>query len=84
MYKKKQNILDTKKLLTLNYFITVLQSFNQLTSNQNDNNIQRDTNNSGSGQQNETSTERYFSAGTTINYGTGAEGLRAIAEAHYK
>jgi len=85
MYKKKQNILDTKKLLNLNYFITVLQSFNQLTSNQHDNNnIQGNTNNRGSSQQNEPSTERYITAGTKTNYGTGAEGLRAIHEAHYK
>ena len=84
MYKKKQDILNKKELLPLNYFIKVLQSFNQLTSNQNDNNFQRDTNNRGGGKQNEPSIERYFSAGTTINYGTGAEGLRAIAEAHYK
>ncbi len=61
MYKKKQNILDTKKLLTLNYFITVLQSFNQLTSNQNDNNnIQRDTNNRGGNQQEQFESERIF------------------------
>ena len=51
MYKKKQTILDTKELLTLNYFIKVLQSFNQLTISKNDNTIQRNSNISGSNQQ---------------------------------
>jgi hypothetical protein len=67
------------------WIISQLNKINQLTSNQNDNNnIQGNTNNRGSSQQNEPPTERYFSAGTTTHYGTGAEGLRAIHEAHYK
>ena len=76
MYKKKQTILDTKTLLTLNYFIKVLQSFNQLTYSKNDNTIQRNSNISGSNQQEQSgSTERYITAGTTKKYGTGKEGL---------
>lgn len=69
---------EYKPLAYINSYLSKeLNKINQLTYGKNDNTLQRSTNVGGDNQQEQSgSTKRYITAGTTTNYGTGAEALQ--------